>query len=877
MNESAIMSKTTVKQLAGTVGISIEKLQSQMKEAGITIGNEDDYVDEDAKVKLLSFLKAGHQAGESVNEATSPKKITLRRKTITRLKQTGTKGSAVNVEVRKKRVYVKRSEVEEQNTAAEELKKEAEISSTVSEKNTVENENVLPSVDVVAEPQAEKADENKAEEVEPSETNKNTDVEAKSDVADDDTKNMADSDVDSNNEADASKKKKEKFVKKDKKSEVNKNATPEEDKDFKKKKKERTKTAEKSKFDHNLIDNLNDDFTEIIEPVEKVSKKKKRIKKIISKKHKFAMPKVSVKNEVILYGSVTVSELAQKMSIKANQVIKTLMNLGTMATINDVIDLETATLVAEEIGHSVRLVNENESELELIKDTENHSKLTNRSPVVTIMGHVDHGKTSLLDYIKKTQVADGEAGGITQHIGAYRVLTDHGNITFLDTPGHAAFTSMRARGAKVTDIVILVVAADDGVKPQTVEAIQHAKAAEVPLIVAVNKIDKPEADLDRVKNELSQHEVLSEEWGGENMFVNVSALTGEGIEDLLESIILQAEVLELKANDQGLASGSVIESSLDKGRGAVSTILVQTGTLNKGDVILSGHESGRVRAMFDEHGNSLATAGPSTPVVVLGLSGTLNSGDSVIAVDNEKKAKEVATLRKDNFRKEQFASQQASKTEDLFTQMSEGDINELNLVIKADVQGSVEALKETLIKLSNDEVKVKVIVHGVGGINESDATLAHSTKATVIGFNVRADSTARRYIESKDINMRYYSVIYDVIDDVKHAINGMLEPEIREEIIGNAEVRDVFKSPKLGAIAGCMVLEGIVKRSAPIRVLRDNVVIYEGTLESLRRFKDDVNEVKSGMECGIGVKNYNDVKSGDNIEVFERVEIARTI
>ena len=551
--------------------------------------------------------------------------------------------------------------------------------------------------------------------------------------------------------------------------------------------------------------------------------------------------------------------------------------MGAMATINQVIDQETAQLVAEEMGHKVVLRRENELEESLMSDRDTGAEKVSRAPVVTIMGHVDHGKTSLLDYIRKAKVASGEAGGITQHIGAYHVKTPNGEITFLDTPGHAAFTSMRARGAKATDIVVLVVAADDGVMPQTIEAIQHAKAANVPIVVAVNKIDKPEADPERIKGELAQYGVMSEDWGGDAQFVHVSAKVGTGIDQLLEAILLQAEVLELTAIKSGMASGVVIESFLDKGRGPVATVLVQSGTLHKGDIVLCGFEYGRIRAMRNEMGKDVTEAGPSTPVEILGLSGVPAAGDEATVVRDEKKAREVALYRQGKFRDVKLARQQKAKLENMFTNMTEGDVSELNIVLKADVQGSVEAISDALIKLSTDEVKVKIVGSGVGGITETDASLAAASNAIILGFNVRADASARKVIESENLDLRYYSVIYDLIDEVKQAMSGMLSPEYKQEIIGLAEVRDVFKSPKFGAIAGCMVVEGVVKRHNPIRVLRENVVIYEGELESLRRFKDDVNEVRNGMECGIGVRNYNDVRVGDSIEVFETIEIKRTI
>ena len=592
----------------------------------------------------------------------------------------------------------------------------------------------------------------------------------------------------------------------------------------------------------------------------------------------FTKPVQAVKQDVVIGETITVAELANKMATKATEIIKTMMKMGEMVTINQVLDQETAQLVAEELGHKVILRNENELEEEVLGDRDVNAEKVTRAPVVTIMGHVDHGKTSLLDYIRKAKVAAGEAGGITQHIGAYHVEMDDGKmITFLDTPGHAAFTSMRARGAKATDIVVLVVAADDGVMPQTIEAIQHAKAAGAPLVVAVNKIDKPEANPDRVEQELLQHEVISEKFGGDVQFVPVSAKKGTGIDDLLDAILLQSEVLELTAVKDGMASGVVIESYLDKGRGPVATILVQSGTLRKGDIVLCGFEYGRVRAMRDENGKEIDEAGPSIPVEVLGLSGVPAAGDEATVVRDEKKAREVALHRQGKFREVKLARQQKAKLENMFSNMTEGDVAELNIIVKADVQGSVEAIIQSLQDLSTDEVKVKVVGSGVGGISETDATLAAASNAIMVGFNVRADASARRIIEAENIDLRYYSIIYELLNDVKAAMSGMLQPEFKQEIIGLAEVRDVFKHPKFGAIAGCMVTEGVVKRNNPIRVLRDNVVIFEGELESLRRFKDDVAEVRNGMECGIGVKNYNDVKVGDQIEVFEVVEIKRSI
>ncbi|MHC5225149.1 translation initiation factor IF-2 [Ignatzschineria sp. LJL83] len=595
--------------------------------------------------------------------------------------------------------------------------------------------------------------------------------------------------------------------------------------------------------------------------------------------HGFQLPTVTKQIEVELGETISVADLAHKLSIKAAEVIKALMNLGSMVTINQLLDRETAAIVVEEMGHTFKFVSENPLEDELIASIEQGGEnlLKQRPPVVTIMGHVDHGKTSLLDYIRKEHVASGEAGGITQHIGAYHVKTSKGVISFLDTPGHSAFAAMRARGAKVTDIVVLVIAADDGIMPQTIEGIQHAKASNTPVIVAVTKVDKPTADKDRIMSELTQYGIVSEEWGGENLFAFVSSKTGEGIDHLLDQILVQAEVLELKAISEGPARGSVIESKLDRGRGPVASILVQSGCLKKGDILLAGYEYGRVRALIDENGQQVESASPSIPVEVIGLSGVPNAGDEVMVVPNERKAREIALFRQGKFREIKLARQHKSKLENLFNSMGEAETKRLNIVLKADVQGSIEAIVDALHELSNDEVTVTVVASGVGGITESDANLAVSSDALVIGFNVRADNSARRIIEEEGLSLYYYSVIYDVIDEVTKALIGKLAPQFKEQIIGIAEVRDVFRSPKLGAIAGCMVTEGLIKRHSPIRVLRDNIVIYEGELESLRRFKDDVSEVRAGIECGIGVKNYNDVRAGDQIEVFETVEVERKL
>ena len=593
---------------------------------------------------------------------------------------------------------------------------------------------------------------------------------------------------------------------------------------------------------------------------------------------KFEKPVAPVSREVRIPETITVGELAQKMSVKAGELIKVMMKLGSMVTINQLLDQETAALVAEEMGHQYILLKENELEAQVMAEAdEDAGNIIQRAPVVTIMGHVDHGKTSLLDYIRKTKVVAGEAGGITQHIGAYRVQTPKGTITFLDTPGHAAFTAMRARGADATDIVILVVAADDGVMPQTIEAIQHANAAKVPLIVAVNKIDKPDADPEKVKSELTQYGVVAEDWGGENLFANVSAKSGEGIDDLLDKVLIQAEVLELTAPSTGMGRGVVIESRLDRGRGSVATVLIQSGVVKKGDIMLAGMEYGKIRAMLDENGNELQEAGASTPVEILGLSGTPNAGDEVVIVENERKAREIANFRQGKFKEIKIARQQKAKLENLFANTSSGEVQSVNLMIKAVVQGSVEALSDSLLKLATDEVKVNIIASGIGGITESDVQLAIASEAIIIAFNVRADANAKKLVENEGVDLRYYSIIYEAIDQVKAAMQGLLSPEVREDIIGLAEVREVFRSSKFGTVAGCIVEDGVLKRNNPIRVLRNNVVIYEGALESLRRFKDDVSEVRAGTECGLGVKNYNDVRIGDQIECYERVSVERTL
>ncbi|CAI3952142.1 translation initiation factor IF-2 [Alteromonas macleodii] len=868
------MADVSIEKLASDIGTTVDRLVGQFKDAGIS-KNAGDQVNEDEKQKLLDHLSKQH------GSAAEPTRMTLKRKTTSTL-SVG-KSKEVKVEVRKKRTYVKRSDVEEQQRQAEEeakrLEEEARLKREAEEKAAAEAKKA-------AEEKARKAEEaKKAAEEERARRAEQAKKEAEARKADEPELTEAEK-----AEAEAARQEEERLRKaqeeeaQKKLEEDAKKAADEarklaEENERRWKEEEERRKKEEAEEVH-LHSNRYAQEAEDEEDmqVERSSRRRRKSKKNAGEhlKQGFNKPAAPVERVVKLGATITVGELASKLAIKSNEVIKTMMKMGEMATINQVLDQDTAVLVIEEMGHKYELVNDNALEDELLADGTGGEKTT-RAPVVTIMGHVDHGKTSLLDYIRRAKVADGEAGGITQHIGAYKVETENGEITFLDTPGHAAFTAMRARGATATDIVILVVAADDGVMPQTKEAVQHARAAGVPLIVAVNKMDKETADPDRVKTELSQLEVISEEWGGEHQFCNVSAKTGMGVDELLEAIVLQAEVLDLKAVAEGPGRGIVIESRLDKGRGPVASVLVQEGQLRAGDILLCGEEYGRVRAMRDENGNEIKIAGPSTPVEVLGLSGVPVAGEDAAVVKDERKAREVAAKRHQKKRELKLARQQKAKLENMFANMESGDVSELNIVLKADVQGSVEAISESLVKLSTSEVKVNIVGSGVGGITETDATLAAASGAIVLGFNVRADATARRVLEAEEIDLRYYSVIYNLIDEVKAAMSGMLAPEFKQEIIGLAEVRDVFKSPKLGAIAGCMVTEGNVKRSNPIRVLRDNVVIYEGELESLRRFKDDVQEVRNGMECGIGVKNYNDVKVGDQIEVFEIVEVKREI
>ena len=821
------MAETTIKAFATQIGVSPERLLTQLETAGVSGKGVDDSLTDDEKMTLLGYLRTHHGGGES-----GTKKITLKQKSVSQIKQSTRTGPArtVQVEVRKKRTFVKRSTIEEEvaaaaaetETVAEPQQQPPSVEAPV-ETPAVHHEIVIPEARptapvVVQAPIGASVAEDRAPAAKPGDAKRPGPPGEKGKKG-----------------------------------------------DWKGKRGERQELR------------LSTDTRKGSgKRRERFAPGSTAVQTSMSGQHGFAMPVERVVREVILPETLTVAELAQKMSVKSVEVIKVLMKLGMMVTINQVIDRDTATIVVEEMGHIAKAAKDSGPESLLGSDAGLYGEALPRPPVVTVMGHVDHGKTSLLDYIRKTKVASGEAGGITQHIGAYHVETPRGVVTFLDTPGHQAFTAMRARGAKATDIVILVVAADDGVMPQTIEAIHHARTAGVPIIVAVNKIDKPEAQLERVRQELTKHEVVPEEWGGHDIFVNVSAKAGTGIDQLLESVLLQAEVLELKAPAVGPATGLVIEARIDKGRGPVASILVQRGTLRKGDVMLAGREFGRVRAMFDEKGKAITEAGPSIPVEMQGLSGVPSAGDEVIVVESERKAREIALYRQGKFKDTQFAARAAAKLSNVFEQMQEGE-NTLNLIIKADVQGSIEALTKALEELSTSEVKVRVIHAMVGPINESDVNLARASSAVVIAFNVRADSGARRLIESEGVDVHYYNIIYEAVEEVKAALVGMLKPQFKEEIVALVEVREVFRAPKIGVIAGCYVNEGTVKRNRPIRVLRDNVVVFEGEIESLKRFKDDASEVKAGLECGIGIKNYSDIKAGDQIEVFEKVQVQRTL
>ena len=857
------MAEVTVKQLADTVGAPVERLLKQMQEAGLSHQTEGDVVSEEQKQVLLGFLKRGH--GEAAKPA---EKITLKRKSTGTLKSgQGRAGRDVTVEVRRKRTYVKRSELTpedpEQTVGAE---APVNVSQSEVEARRIHEEEASRKE---AEELARKAEQDRKEESERRQAEEKAQREEEA---------RKEQEREAQEQLNKEKAAAPKAAPKAAVSAADVQAKEQSDQRGGKRTRGRERPAASAGGGGG--DKGQGRRRELSLKSERRSKKRPTRRDTglhVDQQGGEFKPTEFISREVEVGEVISVGDLAQGMAVKAGEVIKTLMGMGVMATINQPIDQDTATLVVEEMGHKIKIVSEDVLEEQLVASLVIEGDVSSRAPVVTVMGHVDHGKTSLLDRIRDARVTTGEAGGITQHIGAYSVGTENGQITFIDTPGHAAFTSMRARGAKVTDIVVLVVAADDGVMPQTVEAIQHAKAAEVPIIVAINKMDLEGVDPDRVTNELASKDVVPEEWGGETQFRKVSAMTGEGIDALLEAIVLQSELLELGAIEDAPAQGVVIESRLDRGRGPVATILVQNGSLNQGDIVIAGEFHGRVRAMLDDTGQPTQIAGPSQPVEVLGLNGTPGAGDDFAAVTDERSARELAEFRRDKNQDRLQAMQHASKLENMFANMAEGEKSILKLVIKADVRGSLEAIIQSLGDLGNDEVSVQVLGSGVGGISESDATMAATYGAAVIGFNVRADKTAKLLLEKSGIELRYYSVIYELIDDVKKSLSGMLSPEIREEIVGIAEVRDVFRSPRYGQIAGCMVTEGTVFRNKPIRVLRDNVVIYEGELESLRRFKDDVAEVRNGTECGIGVRNYNDVRSGDLIEVFDTKEIAREL
>jgi translation initiation factor IF-2 len=851
------MAEVTVSQFAEVLKVPVDRLLVQLDQAGIKVTGPDARISDDAKLELLTHLRRSHGSEDAGGDG-APRKITLKRKTQSELKLASNQGRArtVNVEVRRTRNYIKRDVLEEQaRVQQDELdskKREAEEAArAVTERAETERR------------ERERLEAENRRRVEEEETRRRAQEEsrrlAEQRSRDDEARRVRERDTGERRTEERERPEVAAAVAAPAVVRAVPGAAPVDDKG--------------TRYGRQELHVAGD--------VSSRYKKKRRTKARPAAsaggegRHAFEMPTAPVKRDVGIGETVTVAELAQKMAVKANEVIKVLMNMGVMVTINQPIDQDTAVLVVEEMGHTAKLLRENEIEDDL-QGEQVEADAEPRPPVVTVMGHVDHGKTSLLDYIRRSKVAAGEAGGITQHIGAYHVETDKGVITFLDTPGHAAFTAMRARGARATDVVVLVVAADDGVMPQTIEAIQHARAANVPIVVAVNKIDKGDADQERVRTELSKQEVIAEEWGGQNMFVPVSARTGQGVDKLLDAILLQAEVLELRAPRSGLASGIVIESSVEKGRGAVATVLVKRGTLRMGDPIIAGSEFGRVRAMFDENGKAVQEAPPSMPVVVLGLAAAPNAGDELLAVESERKAREVALYRQGKFRDVKLA-RNSTRAEDVFSQMGEAKAGIVAVLIKADVQGSAEALREALTKLSTDEVQVKLIASGLGGITVSDIQLAAASRALVIGFNVRAVAGARDAVKETGVEVRYYSIIYEAIDDVKQMLSGLLQPEIKETILGVAQVREVFRSSKFGVVAGCLVTEGVVKRNNPIRVLRDNVVIFEGALESLRRFKDEAGEVRAGTECGIGVKNYQDVRVGDQIECYSRVEVARTL
>ena len=841
------MADVTISELAKVVGVDVDKLLSQVKDAGLPHKKADEIISNDDKNTMLQSLRGSHGEGEG---AAAPSKITLKRKTLGTLKSASSsgRGKTVNVEVRKKRTYVKRTEVEEEVVPEEPV--------------TVEPAIVAPDPVVAAEAAiAAAAEAAKATADEPAPAAPSAPAAA-----------LIVPDVPSEEAASA---------RADKPGAKRKPATKKEIDDEAEKKRTQARTTKgKPAKRQNRTLHVNDAF--VLEGGDSEGRRRggrRGRNRLSGSTQAFEMPTEAVVRDIKIGEANKVTDLAQQMTVKAAAVVKALFKMGVMANINHVVDADTATLLVEEMGHRPNFVSEDALEEQLAESLAaeiGEEKIT-RAPVVTVMGHVDHGKTSLLDYIRKSTVASHEAGGITQHIGAYHEDTDHGMVSFLDTPGHAAFSAMRSRGAKATDVIVLVVAGDDGVKPQTAEAVQHAKAAGVPLVVAINKMDKEGADPDRVKNELAAMEVIPDDWGGDTQFIPVSAHTGDGVDKLLEAILLQAELMELTAYTDVPGQGVVVESRLDKGRGAVASVLVQNGTLRTGDIVLVGKEYGRVRALVDENGVNIKSAGPSIPVEILGLTGVPDAGDEFVVLADEKKAKEVAEFRRTRLKDSVQAMQQAALIDNMFAGIGKPNLSIFNIILKTDVRGTLEALTASLVAMNTDEVQVKVVSSGVGGISENDVHLAATSKAMIVGFNVRADKTSKEIIDNEGLQLRYYNVIYNVLDDVKAIMGGMLSPEIREEILGVAEVRDVFTSPKFGQIAGSMVIEGTIHRNKPIRVLRDDVVIYEGELESLRRFKDDANEVKNGVECGIGVKNYTDVRVGDKIEVYKTTEIARTL
>jgi translation initiation factor IF-2 len=849
------MSNVTVQDFANELKRPAAEILAQFKEAGVSVASETSSISAEDKLALLSYLKQKTPSAGNV-VATEPRRITLKRKETSELKlgpSRGGTGKTVAVEVRKRRTYIKRDE-------ADQPESEEDVEALAKEQADRET-----AARAAAEAEAKRHQEEAEKRMRDEEAAKRAaEEDSRKKAAEEESRRAPPAVVDPARAA----------------AEVARRRAEENLRRSAEHKPEPKKAVEQERRDREQPKRV-----EIHVAAGKSGKRAKKTRKPIGPikietQHAFEKPVAPIVRDVDVPEFITVGDLANRMAVKATEVIKTLMGMGVMATINQSLDQDTAVLTVEEMGHKARVVKATDAEETLMKDVAGEVKdmpQETRPPIVTVMGHVDHGKTSLLDYIRKTRVAAGEAGGITQHIGAYSVKTEKGAVTFLDTPGHAAFTRMRARGAQVTDIVILVVAGEDSVMPQTREAIQHARAGKVPMVVAVTKIDKPQANIDKVKNDLLKEEVVAEDFGGEVQVVGVSAHTGQGVDDLLDAILLQAEVLELKAPSNAPARGAIIESSLEKGRGPVATVLVRSGTLHAGDVILSGSHFGRVRAMFDEAGRPVKEAGPSIPVAVLGLSGLPDAGDEVIVVADERKAKELAELRERRLREQKLAQAQVIRMEQVFAKMGEGEVKQLNLMIKADVQGSMEAIVEALGKMPTAEVKVNVVSAAVGGINESDVDLALASSAIIIGFNTRADGTARKRVQETGVDVRYYSIIYDLLDDVASAVSGLLGTETREQIVGTAQVRDVFRSSKFGNIAGCLVMDGSVQRGLPIRVLRNNTVIYEGELESLRRFKDDVNKVEAGTECGIGVKNYNDVKAGDQIECFQRIEVKRTV